>query len=311
MKRDNVNYLMVGIFVLLMAAVLFYALYRITGHSAKGDVYFTYFPNVAGIKEGSVVTFEGFEVGNVAGVEPVAREGRTSYRVSLNVRQHVRVPGDSRALIATPGLLSAPLVEIREGRSRDTLAPGGEIAGMPTANLLESVATLAAEVSQIAETGVKPLLAQISGRVETLGDSLDENVPAAMSKLRSTLNRLDGAAGRIEALFNDENQKHWGALLHNADQTSANALKLSQEMHDVRQELHGLIRDSRGVVASGSGDLQASVAEIRESLRRVNAVLYQLERAGRNLNEFSRHIRETPASLIQSRPPEEATGESR
>ena len=38
MKRDNVNYLLVGSFVLLMAGVLLYALYRITGHSAKGDL---------------------------------------------------------------------------------------------------------------------------------------------------------------------------------------------------------------------------------------------------------------------------------
>ena len=45
MKRDNVNYLLVGSFVLLMTAVLFYALYRITGHSQKGDIYFTHFPN--------------------------------------------------------------------------------------------------------------------------------------------------------------------------------------------------------------------------------------------------------------------------
>ena len=39
MKRDNVNYLLVGSFVLLMAAVLLYAHYRITGSSGKGDVY--------------------------------------------------------------------------------------------------------------------------------------------------------------------------------------------------------------------------------------------------------------------------------
>ena len=63
MKRDNVNYLLVGSFVLLMAGVLLYALYRITGHSAKGDLYVTHFSNVAGIKEGSLVTYEGFEVG--------------------------------------------------------------------------------------------------------------------------------------------------------------------------------------------------------------------------------------------------------
>ena len=51
MKRDNVNYLLAGSFVLLMAGVLFYGLYRIAGHSAKGDIYFTHFSNVAGDKK--------------------------------------------------------------------------------------------------------------------------------------------------------------------------------------------------------------------------------------------------------------------
>ena len=67
MRRDNVNYLWVGSFVLVMAAVLLYALYRLTGQSGQGDVYYTRFPNVAGIKTGTVVTYEGFEVGNVPG----------------------------------------------------------------------------------------------------------------------------------------------------------------------------------------------------------------------------------------------------
>src|SRR5476649_205558 len=129
MKRDNVNYLLVGSFVLLMAAVLLYALYRITGHSAKGDTYFTHFPNVAGIKEGTVVTYEGFEVGNVAEVEPVMRDNRTQFRITLNLRKPLKIPADSLAVIATPGMLSAPLVEIKEGKGRDMLVAGGDIPG--------------------------------------------------------------------------------------------------------------------------------------------------------------------------------------
>ncbi len=302
MKRDNVNYLLVGTFVLLMGAVLLYALYRITGHSGKGDMYITHFPNVAGIKEGSIVTFEGFEVGNIAAVEPVTRENRTWYRVTLNLRKPMKVPIDSRAVIATPGLLAAPLVEIKEGRSADILKSGGEIAGVPATNLMESVASLATELGQITESGLKPLLAQIGKRVDTLGNSLDENVPAALGDLRSTMARLNSTAGRVENLFSPENQKRWSGLLKNADETSANALKLSKELHGIRGEIDGLIKDSR-VVVSGSGkDLQLT-------LKRADAILYQLESAGRNLNEFSRTVRENPSALIQSRPPTDTSGE--
>lgn len=302
MKRDNVNYLLVGSFVLLMAAVLLYALYRITGHSGKGDVYYTHFPNVAGIKEGSIVTFEGFEVGNIAAVEPVARENRTWYRVTLNLRKPMKVPADSRAVIATPGLLAAPLVEIKEGKSAEILKSGGEIAGIPATNLMESVASLATELGQITESGLKPLLAQIGKRVDTLGNSLDENLPAALGDLRSTMARLNTSAGRVETLFSEENQKRWSDLLKNADETSANALKLSKELHGIRGELDGLIKDSRTVVAGSGKDLQVT-------LKRADAILYQLESAGRNLNEFSRTVRDNPSALIQSRPPTDAAGE--
>jgi phospholipid/cholesterol/gamma-HCH transport system substrate-binding protein len=290
MKRDNVNYLLVGSFVLLMAGVLLYALYRITGHSTKGDIYFTHFPNVAGIKNGAVVTYEGFEVGNVELIEPVARENRTWYRITLNLRKPVKIPADSRAVITTPGLLSAPLVEIKEGAGRDILATGADIPGGSSASLMETVAALATDLGMMTETSIKPMLALIN-----------QNMTPAMTDMRSTIDRINRTAGRVDTLFSDDNVKHWSRLLQNADGASANALKLSTDLSSVRNEVEGLVKDSRTIV-SGSGK------DLKESLRRVDATLYQLESAGRNLNEFSRTIRENPAALINSRPPTDTEG---
>ena len=290
MKRDNVNYLLVGSFVLLMAGVLLYALYRITGHSAKGDLYFTHFPNVAGIKNGAVVTYEGFEVGNVEQIEPVVRENRTWYRITLNLRKPLKIPVDSHAVITTPGLLSAPLVEIKEGRGRDILAVGADIPGGSSVSLMETVAALATDLGKMTETSIKPMLALIN-----------QNITPAMADMRSTIERINRTAGRVDSLFSEENVKHWGRLLQNADGASANALKLSTDLSSVRNEVEGLVKDSRTIV-SGSGK------DLKESLRRVDATLYQLESAGRNLNEFSRTIRENPAALINSRPPTDTEG---
>ena len=297
MKRDNVNYLLVGSFVLLMAAVLLYALYRITGHSAKGDIYFTHFSNVAGIKEGTVVTYEGYEVGNVAHIEPVAREARTAYRITLNLRQPVRIPADSHTMIATPGLLSAPLVEIKEGSARDLIAAGGDIAGSSAANLMESVSALAVELGKMTETSIKPLLAQ-----------LNQNVTPTLVDLRSTVERINRAAGRIDALLSQDNVQHWNRVMANADGASANALKLSTDLAKVRGEVEELVKDARGLVNDSHGLVAGGGKDLKDALRRVDATLYQLEAAGRNLNEFSRTIRENPAALIQSRSPTETAG---
>ncbi len=303
MKRDNVNYLLVGTFVLVMGIVLLYALYRITGQSAKGELYLTHFPNVAGIKNGTVVTFEGFEVGNVSAIEPEVKDNRTSYRVSLNIRKPVNLPADSWAIIASPGLLAAPLVEIKEGKSPELIAAGGEIPGRTNSTVMESVANLANEISRLTETSVKPLLAQISQRVETVGGSLEENLPGTLTDMRATMARLNSTVGRVETLFSPENQKNWSGLLKNGNEASGTVLKLSQEMQKVTAEVEGLVKDSRGLV-NGSGK------ELQLSLRRADALLYQLESAGRNLNEFSRTIRENPAALVNNRPPVDVSGEA-
>ena len=290
MKRDNVNYLLVGSFVLLMAAVLFYALYRITGQSGEGETYFTHFSNVAGIKEGSVVTYEGFEVGNVAKIDLVERDQRTSFRVTLNFRKPVKIPADSRAVIATPGLLSAPLVEIKEGGGKDVLAVGSEIPGGGSSNLMESLGALATELGKITETSIKPMLAQIS-----------QSVTPAMADVRSMLEKMNRTAVRVDALFSDENVRHWSRMLQNADGASSQVLKLSTDLASVRNDIEALVKESRQIVNSSGKDL-------KESMRRIDATLYQLESAGRNINEFSRTIRENPAALIQSRPPVDAAG---
>lgn len=290
MKRDNVNYLLVGSFVLAMAAVLLYALFRITGHGARGESYVTHFANVAGIKAGSVVTYEGYEIGNVERIEPANRDGRTLYRLTLNLRGERKIPADSRALIATPGLLAAPLIEIKEGQSRETLGVGGEIPGGGSANLMDSMATLAADLGRLTETSIRPLLAQVN-----------QQVSPTMAELRTLLERANKTAGRVDRLFSDENVAHWNSLLRNVDATSANALRLSAELSAVRAEVEGLARDSRNVV-NGSG------REVQEVLRRLDTILHHLESTGRNLNEFSRSIRENPSALITSRPPADNAG---
>jgi phospholipid/cholesterol/gamma-HCH transport system substrate-binding protein len=293
MKRDNVNYLLAGSFVLLMAGVLFYGLYRITGHSAKGDIYFTHFPNVAGIKNGAVVTYEGFDVGNVEHIEPVVRENRTWYRITLNLRKPLKIPADSHTVISTPGMLSAPLIEIKEGNGRDILAVGADIPGGGSVSLMDTVAALATDLGKITETSIKPMLA-----------TLNQSVTPVMADMRTTVERINRAAGRVDTLFSDDNVKHWSRLLQNADGTSANALKLSSDLAGIRNEVELLVKDSRTIV-SGSGK------DLKESLRRVDATLYQLESAGRNLNEFSRTIRENPAALINNRPPADTEGASK
>lgn len=302
MKRETINYTLVGSFVLLMLAVLLYGLYRVTGHQRKQDTYYTSFANVAGISEGSTVSYEGYPVGNVTSIAPVARDGKTRYRLTLNVKSGWQVPEDSTASVSASGLLSTPVIEIRQGESAKLLAPESEIRSADSAGLYQAMSGLIGELSSLTEGGIKPFVEQLNHRVGRIGDTLEQDLPALTAELKSALARLNRAASALESLASGENRERVASMLGNADQTAANLARLTADLEGTRAALDELLADSRGVVAGSRQDIRASLAELRQTVQRVNGMLYQLEGASRNMNEFSRQIRSNPAALIQGRP---------
>lgn len=298
MKRDNINYFAVGLFVLLMAGLLMYALLNISGDNQKSDVYYTYFKNVSGIKPGATVAYQGFELGHVDAIEPVQKQGSTSYRLALKLKQGWKVPSDSHAMISASGLLSGSLVDIREGVSSNLLTPGGTIAAIESANLFEAMSTLTEQLSQLTSNAAKPLLASLT----RISGGLEQSVPQSMNQLQSLLKKLNHTANLLEATLGAENRNHISGLLKNANQSSVNIMHLSADFEHTRKQLDLLLSDTRAIVTQNRPDIDASVAELRVSLQRVNTILHHLEAASLNTNELTRQLRQNPSLIIQSKP---------
>ena len=127
MKRDTTNYALVGAFVVAMALALLLALFQLTGRGKATDIYFVDFRNTAGIKEGSVVTFEGHEIGRVGEIEVRKISGKTIYRLALRVQHGWQIPADSMARRTSFGLLAPLVVDIKAGGSGTLLQPEATI----------------------------------------------------------------------------------------------------------------------------------------------------------------------------------------
>ena len=80
MKRENINYLAVGLFVIVIMSAFFVVVYKITGRTGPTDHYFVTYDNVTGIKYGTPVSYEGYQVGQVELIEPVYHTARRHTR---------------------------------------------------------------------------------------------------------------------------------------------------------------------------------------------------------------------------------------
>lgn len=334
MKRDNVNYLLAGVFVLAMGVVLMVVLYRVTGRTGPVDEYVVYYRNVAGLKYGTAVSFEGFKVGQIEDIVPEpASTGGMRYRVTFSVIADWRIPDDSEARVVATGLISAVTIDIAEGRSAHPLKPGSELRGREQANLFGALNDVAADFHDLSEAGLKPALLNFNQRLNEVAAeftslSRDEIRPLlaetrhqiseaqVLAHVNELVAKLDTSATKLQDLLGKRNLDHVASTLANLDVASGDLSALVRSIEMTRQEMHALLaslermvdRSAPGIETSVD-DLKDAVADVKSTMRvvseNIDGVMYQLDGATRNINETTRELRSNPGALLRNTPPKE------
>jgi phospholipid/cholesterol/gamma-HCH transport system substrate-binding protein len=306
MRRDNINYLAVGIFVLAALVALLVVLYKLTGRVGDSDPYHVLYGNITGLADGSRVTYEGYQVGFVAGVTPEQGETGTRYRVELRLKRGWRIPADSVARIYSAGLLAETVINIEEGESRERLAPGGEIAGVQGGDLFAALGDIAADLGGLTREGIRPLLDNLNRTVTGLGGELETRVPRILDDMESMAQKLDQSADGLTRMLDAGNTTRVGNIIADVETTARNFRELSASLQGTQAQLDTLMGDVQGVVGDNREDLRQTVQSLRRTLdsvaREVDGILYGLEGASRNMHEFSRELRGNPGLLIKGGP---------
>ncbi len=307
MRRDNLNYLLVGLFTLAMLAALLVALFRITGRDVDARDYYAVFDHVGGVREGTSVTYNGFHIGQVAGIDALREDGRTRYRLGLAIRADWRIPADSSARIVAPGLLSERIIDIREGSSTQMLSPGETLAGTDATDLMATLAEVALEIRELSRAGLRPLLADLGRQVNLLAADVGSRIASVSDDITRLLANLERTATELNRIVGAASERQVANVLANAEQVAANLAEVSAGFVTTRGELDRLLGESNQLVEENRADLRAAVSSLRESLETIglslDSVLHNLETTSRNMSEFSREIRHNPGRLLSGQAP--------
>lgn len=321
MKHENINYVMVGGLVIAMFAFLFIVLVKVTGKNIATESYYVVYSDVAGVKEGTAVTFGGFSIGQVTDIKPVRQDGKTQFKLSLAIDQQWHLPVDSVARVASPGILSDKTIDIEEGASHDLLKAGAEIRGQESANLFSAVDEVAFEIKDLSENSIRPMLQKfsnsvetISNRVDNIGGQLDKGVPDLMVNADRFMTELNKNVDRLSAILNDSNQKHLSTTFTNMDALSQNLVGVSRRLNDTVSQFDKLIATYKNVADNNDEGIQKAIRDLQKSLNTVaeniDSIVYNLDTTSRNVNEFSRQIRNNPGVLLGGKAPKDI-GEAR
>ncbi len=311
------TYMGVGLFVILAIVGVMIVIVNLSGWTANKDRYVTAFRNVSGIDAGTSVLYEGYPIGQVVAVEPLAADqaqdlglsaGRLWFRVELDVERNWPIPIDAIANIASSGFLSRPSVSISEPlRSKPTdaaektplLSTGDFIPGEDRVGIFQQAAALAGSLESLVATAratlderLNPTLDEARGLVHDLRDDagpIMDNTAEVIVSIERTVEDLRGFVG-------PEARQQIQQTLVNLEASAADTRRLTGSLNQTARRVDAL-------VARNSGSIDDSVRNLRFVLnalsRDINSINRNLESAARNFNEFSRRIRQNPGLLLR------------
>jgi len=118
---------LIGTLVLIIAVFFGYYGYVVTGASSVGESYAIQanFPNAGSVKIGSDVRISGIKVGVVT-KQKIEPEGYQA-RMKLAIRNDVKLPVDTMAMISSDGLMGGSYISLLPGGDDEMLLPGDDI----------------------------------------------------------------------------------------------------------------------------------------------------------------------------------------
>ncbi len=250
---------------------------------------FTEYDLVEGLTDQTPVRLQGFAVGRVQSIAPVADAGgAVAFRVELRVERRylgeggLRIPEGTVARVAYPPVVGLPFIILEpppEGGA--PVAEGTEIPGLRTEPFLDQVQVLTGQLSYtVNETLLRTM-------------QLMDSVQGTLGKLDRTLTTTSAAIPELLENLNTSMETAQALMVQMSAQVDTTAPTVRASLDSA----NALLGDSRRLV----GDVSGLIAT---SQPRAETILASLDSLSYLLNHFMKQVSERPTRLITGvRPP--------
>lgn len=275
-----------GLFVIGGLFAIITMFFVVKGQLNKQDSYYSYFNNVAGLRAGASVVYEGYIIGTVNDITPEATDTGMTFRVDIGVKEGWAIPSDSNAEIAALSLLSAQSIQIIAGIS-SPLAIGAQIPSRPATNLMAELGRTADQFAQIASTSLVPLLATVDDLLNKearqaltgladLSQDVGDGVPALLDSASRTAANLEEASQNVAQISGGDTRRAVSQVLEDVMSASKNVNSASETVKTASADAGALVTNISGVA---TGTWLESVSTTLSRIDKSAATLEQISAA--------------------------------
>ena len=230
------------------------------GHKVVG-----YFTSAVGLYPGDEVRIVGVPVGSVDSIEPRA----TDVKITMSVKDGVKVPADAKALIIAPNLVSARFVQFTPAYTGGAVMADGAEIGLDRTAVPVEWDEVKEELTQLS-TQLGPQQGSMQGPLSAFVNQAADTFDGNGDSFRQALRELSQTAGRL----GDSRTDLFGTIRNL--QVLVNALSNSNEQI-VQFSSH--VASVSQVLADSSADLDNTLGTLNQALSDVKGFLNQNNQA--------------------------------
>ena len=294
-----------GLFVIGGLFSIITMFFVVKGQLNKQDEYHSYFNNVAGLRAGASVVYEGYIIGTVNEITPEQTTSGMTFRVDIGVKEGWAIPSDSNAEIAALSLLSAQSIQIVAG-SATPLQPGDLIPSRPATNLMADLGRTADQFAKIASQSLVPLLATVDGLLQEeardalsglteLSKSVGDGVPALLDSANRTASNLEEASENVAKLAGQDTRDVVTNMLGDIAEASGNVNEASKTIRTASADAGELVS------AVSQNAEQSWLLDIANTLQRIDNSAATLEDISQSALASARNIEDFTGDKVQMR----------
>jgi phospholipid/cholesterol/gamma-HCH transport system substrate-binding protein len=247
--------LFLGIGLAILAVFIFVVGDISTIFEREGYLLYTNFDSVAGLERKTVVRMAGVKVGEVEDI--TLRESRAEVAMSINPKIQISV--DSKATLASLGLLGEKYIEISPGVEKISVQPGGTIGSLPPVSFDQLGIILSSVGDDIKSTS------------KAMRDLLGEG--EARVNIKEILQNLSSVSAELRALINESKPNITQSLEKSADAIET----FDQSVQAIAKNLDELILLLKDTVEENRGNLKGNLEEIDDLIQRAEETVNRFD----------------------------------
>ncbi len=266
-RRSARQEIKIGLFLaigLIILAVFIFVVGDIsTMFEKKGYTLYTHFDTVAGLERKTVVRMAGVKVG---AVETINLKGSKA-EVAMDINPDIQISRDSKATLASLGLLGEKYIEITPGVEEEIVQPGGTIGSLPPVSFDQLGIILSSVGDDIKSTSkaMRELLGEGEARVN----------------IKEILQNLSSASAELKDFFG-ENRPH---VTRSLDKAAEAVETFDENVKSISQSLDELILLLKDTVEENRGGLKENLESIKELISKTEEALKALNEALAKINK--------------------------